>query len=143
MSSPGATPNSLHALAPTWKTKKKHFVQQKVEVFRVSDPVFSVLMWGVNHSVGMCALPNVVSPLHVSIGLCVCMLINYESIDHAQINDLSQVPLPVMLLPDDFKASTKIKVNNHLFNKYCAQLNSQEPSSCFLSFALIYLPACV
>ncbi|XP_047439293.1 phosphatidylinositol 5-phosphate 4-kinase type-2 gamma-like isoform X2 [Mugil cephalus] len=33
------------------------------------------------------------------------------------MNDLSQVPVPVMLLPDDFKASTKIKVNNHLFNK--------------------------
>ncbi|GLD50539.1 phosphatidylinositol 5-phosphate 4-kinase type-2 gamma, partial [Lates japonicus] len=33
------------------------------------------------------------------------------------INDLNQVPVPVMLLPDDFKANTKIKVNNHLFNK--------------------------
>lgn len=39
-------------------------------------------------------------------------------LDHAQINDLSQVPVPVMLLPDDFRASTKIKVSNHLFNKY-------------------------
>uniref|UniRef100_A0AAY4D7N7 Phosphatidylinositol 5-phosphate 4-kinase type-2 gamma n=2 Tax=Denticeps clupeoides TaxID=299321 RepID=A0AAY4D7N7_9TELE len=65
------------------KSKKKHFVQQKVEVFRASHPVLSVLMWGANHS----------------------------------INDLSQVPVPVMLLPDDFKANTKIKVNNHLFNK--------------------------
>ncbi|XP_029006457.1 phosphatidylinositol 5-phosphate 4-kinase type-2 gamma-like isoform X1 [Betta splendens] len=80
MSSPGASSNPL---APKRKTKKKHFVQQKVEVFRGSDPVLSVLMWGVNHS----------------------------------INDLSQVPVPVMLLPDDFKASTKIKVCNHLFNK--------------------------
>ncbi|XP_073324996.1 phosphatidylinositol 5-phosphate 4-kinase type-2 gamma-like isoform X1 [Pagrus major] len=83
MSSPSATSNPLSTLAPKRKTKKKHFVQQKVEVFRASDPVLSVLMWGVNHS----------------------------------INDLSQVPVPVMLLPDDFKASTKIKVNNHLFNK--------------------------
>uniref|UniRef100_A0AAX7TS22 Phosphatidylinositol 5-phosphate 4-kinase type-2 gamma n=1 Tax=Astatotilapia calliptera TaxID=8154 RepID=A0AAX7TS22_ASTCA len=83
MSSPSATSNSLNTLAPKRKTKKKHFVQQKVKVFRASDPVLSVLMWGVNHS----------------------------------INDLSQVPVPVMLLPDDFKASTKIKVNNHLFNK--------------------------
>ncbi|XP_028262215.1 phosphatidylinositol 5-phosphate 4-kinase type-2 gamma-like [Parambassis ranga] len=85
MSSPGAASsfNPLSTLAPKRKTKKKHFVQQKVEVFRASDPVLSVLMWGVNHS----------------------------------INDLSQVPIPVMLLPDDFKASTKIKVNNHLFNK--------------------------
>uniref|UniRef100_A0AAQ6AJT2 Phosphatidylinositol 5-phosphate 4-kinase type-2 gamma n=1 Tax=Amphiprion ocellaris TaxID=80972 RepID=A0AAQ6AJT2_AMPOC len=73
----------LGSLAPKRKTKKKHFVQQKVEVFRASDPVLSVLMWGVNHS----------------------------------INDLGQVPVPVMLLPDDFKASTKIKVNNHFFNK--------------------------
>ncbi|XP_029287539.1 phosphatidylinositol 5-phosphate 4-kinase type-2 gamma-like [Cottoperca gobio] len=80
MSSPGATSNPL---APKRKTKKKHFVQQKVKVFRASDPVLSVLMWGVNHS----------------------------------INDLSHVPVPVMLLPDDFKASTKIKVSNHLFNK--------------------------
>ncbi|XP_071403079.1 phosphatidylinositol 5-phosphate 4-kinase type-2 gamma-like isoform X1 [Centroberyx affinis] len=84
MASPSATSNPLNALAPKRKTKKKHFVQQKVEVFRASDPVLSVLMWGVSHS----------------------------------INDLSQVPVPVMLLPDDFKANTKIKVNNHLFNKY-------------------------
>uniref|UniRef100_A0A671N0Q2 Phosphatidylinositol 5-phosphate 4-kinase type-2 gamma n=1 Tax=Sinocyclocheilus anshuiensis TaxID=1608454 RepID=A0A671N0Q2_9TELE len=70
-------------LAPKTKTKKKHFVQQKVKVFRASDPMLSVFMWGVNHS----------------------------------INDLNQVPVPVMLLPDDFKANTKIKVNNHLFNK--------------------------
>uniref|UniRef100_A0A672G1P5 Phosphatidylinositol 5-phosphate 4-kinase type-2 gamma n=1 Tax=Salarias fasciatus TaxID=181472 RepID=A0A672G1P5_SALFA len=78
MSSPSATSSSL---APTRKTKKKHFVQQKVK--EASDPVMSVLMWGVSHS----------------------------------INDLSQVPVPVMLLPDDFRASSKIKVNNHLFNK--------------------------
>ncbi|XP_041745136.1 phosphatidylinositol 5-phosphate 4-kinase type-2 gamma-like [Coregonus clupeaformis] len=83
MASPGATSSPLSILAPKTKTKKKHFVQQKVEVFRASDPVLSVLMWGVNHS----------------------------------INDLVQVPVPVMLLPDDFKANTKIKVNNHLFNK--------------------------
>ncbi|XP_072775634.1 phosphatidylinositol 5-phosphate 4-kinase type-2 gamma isoform X1 [Taeniopygia guttata] len=37
-----------------------------------------------------------------------------------QITELSQVPLPVMLLPDDFKASSKIKVNNHLFNRCSA-----------------------
>lgn len=38
-------------LAPKTKTKKKHFVQQKVKVFRASDPMLSVFMWGVNHSV--------------------------------------------------------------------------------------------
>lgn len=42
-----------------------------------------------------------------------------------QINDLSQVPVPVMLLPDDFKANTKIKVNNHLFNKWEIQWTSR------------------
>nr|XP_033794891.1 phosphatidylinositol 5-phosphate 4-kinase type-2 gamma isoform X3 [Geotrypetes seraphini] len=65
------------------KNKKKHFVHQKVKVFRASDPLLSVFMWGVNHS----------------------------------INELNQVPIPVMLLPDDFKANSKIKVNNHLFNR--------------------------
>lgn len=34
-----------------------------------------------------------------------------------QINELSNVPVPVMLMPDDFKAYSKIKVDNHLFNK--------------------------
>ncbi|XP_036388017.1 phosphatidylinositol 5-phosphate 4-kinase type-2 gamma-like isoform X1 [Megalops cyprinoides] len=83
LGSSGSASSPMVILAPKTKTKKKHFVQQKVEVFRASDPVLSVLMWGVNHS----------------------------------INDLSQVPVPVMLLPDDFKANTKIKVSNHLFNK--------------------------
>lgn len=58
------------------------------------------------------------------------MFIKCASIDHAQINDLSQVPVPVMLLPDDFKASTKIKVNNHFFNKYCAPLSTLLPVIC-------------
>ncbi|KAF5901083.1 phosphatidylinositol 5-phosphate 4-kinase type-2 gamma, partial [Clarias magur] len=65
------------------KSKKKHFVHQKVEVFRASDPVLSVFMWGINHTV----------------------------------SDMFHVPAPVMLLPDDFKANSKIKVNYHLFNK--------------------------
>lgn len=33
------------------KTKKKHFVCQKVKLFRASEPILSVLMWGVNHTV--------------------------------------------------------------------------------------------
>lgn len=67
--------------------------------------------------------------LFLLVSLCVIVFINYLRIDHAQINDLSQVPVPVMLLPDDFKASTKIKVNNHLFNKYCAPLSLHPASS--------------
>ncbi|KAJ7317675.1 hypothetical protein JRQ81_003837 [Phrynocephalus forsythii] len=65
------------------KTKKKHFVPQRVKVLRSADPLLGVLGWGINH----------------------------------QISELSQVPQPVMLLPDDFKANSKIKVNNHLFNR--------------------------
>ncbi|XP_028659188.1 phosphatidylinositol 5-phosphate 4-kinase type-2 alpha isoform X1 [Erpetoichthys calabaricus] len=79
-----ATASSIAAsLASKTKTKKKHFVAQKVKLFRASDPLISVLMWGVNHS----------------------------------INELSHVQVPVMLMPDDFKAYSKIKVDNHLFNK--------------------------
>uniref|UniRef100_A0A673KR68 Phosphatidylinositol 5-phosphate 4-kinase type-2 gamma n=1 Tax=Sinocyclocheilus rhinocerous TaxID=307959 RepID=A0A673KR68_9TELE len=85
MSSPGkmgAVSRSARRLSRT-KSKKKHFVHQKVEVFWASDPILTVFMWGINHT----------------------------------INDLFQVPMPVMLLPDDFKANIKMKVNNHLFNK--------------------------
>lgn len=42
-----------------------------------------------------------------------------------QINELSHVQIPIMLMPDDFKAYSKIKVDNHLFNKY-------GPSSLFI-----------
>ncbi|XP_041613253.1 phosphatidylinositol 5-phosphate 4-kinase type-2 gamma isoform X3 [Vulpes lagopus] len=84
---PPATVPAAAAAAPGFgfasKTKKKHFVQQKVKVFRAADPLLGVFLWGVAHS----------------------------------INELSQVPPPVMLLPDDFKASSKIKVNNHLFHR--------------------------
>lgn len=33
------------------------------------------------------------------------------------INELMHVTIPVMLLPDDFRAFSKIKIDNHLFNK--------------------------
>ncbi|XP_074049087.1 phosphatidylinositol 5-phosphate 4-kinase type-2 alpha-like [Macrotis lagotis] len=47
-----ATPGNLvsSVIASKTKTKKKHFVAQKVKLFRASDPLLSVLMWGVNHS---------------------------------------------------------------------------------------------
>ena len=105
------------------KTKKKHFVQQKVEVFRAGEPVLSALMWGVNHSVGRWA-----AHWHVFIIIIIDVSVNWLSsfestgAPHIQINELSQVPVPVMLLPDNFKASAKIKVSNHLFNKYVLHL---------------------
>lgn len=83
MASSANSSNPPSASASKTKTKKKHFVSQKVSVFRAGNPLLSVFMWGVNHS----------------------------------INELNHVPAPVMLLPDDFKANSKIKVNNHLFNK--------------------------
>ncbi|XP_015918299.1 phosphatidylinositol 5-phosphate 4-kinase type-2 alpha [Parasteatoda tepidariorum] len=67
------------------KLKKKHFKPkyQKAKLFRANEPLISVLMWGVNHT----------------------------------INELTHVNVPVMLLPDEFKAFSKIKVDNHHFNK--------------------------
>ncbi|MEQ2206735.1 Phosphatidylinositol 5-phosphate 4-kinase type-2 gamma [Xenoophorus captivus] len=44
------TSSPMVVLAPKTKTKKKHFVQQKVKVFRASEPIVSVFIWGVNHS---------------------------------------------------------------------------------------------
>ena len=41
------------------KTKKKHFVQQKVKVFRAADPLVGVFLWGVAHSVRPCPGPAV------------------------------------------------------------------------------------
>lgn len=67
------------------RLKKKHFKpkHQKAKLFRANEPLLSVFMWGVNHT----------------------------------INGLTHVNIPVMLMPDDFKAFTKIKVDNHHFNK--------------------------
>lgn len=67
------------------KLKKKHFKPkyQKAKLFRANEPLLSVFMWGVNHT----------------------------------INELTHVNVPVMLLPDDFKAFSKTKVDNHHFNK--------------------------
>ena len=67
------------------KTKTKRFKpkHQKTKLFRASEPLLSVLMWGVNHT----------------------------------INELTHVNIPVVLMPDDFKAFTKVKVDNHLYNK--------------------------
>lgn len=34
------------------KTKKKHFVPQRVKVLRSADPLLGVLAWGIHHQVG-------------------------------------------------------------------------------------------
>ena len=65
------------------KTKRFKPKHQKAKLFRASEPLLSVFMWGINHT----------------------------------INELTHVNAPVMLMPDDFKAHTKVKVDNHCFNK--------------------------
>ncbi|XP_076360916.1 phosphatidylinositol 5-phosphate 4-kinase type-2 alpha-like isoform X2 [Tachypleus tridentatus] len=67
------------------KLKKKHFKPkyQKTKVFRASEPLLSVFMWGINHTIG----------------------------------EQTHVNIPVMLMPEDFKAFSKVKVDNHHFNK--------------------------
>jgi len=72
-------------MATSAKQKKKHLkaMHQKVKLFRAKEPVLSVFMWGVSHS----------------------------------INELRHISIPVMLMPDDFKAYSKVRIDNHLFNK--------------------------
>lgn len=67
------------------KCKKKNFKpkHQKSKLFRANEPLLSVFMWGVNHSV----------------------------------NELNHVNIPVMLMPEDFKAFTKVRIDNHLYQK--------------------------
>lgn len=142
-SPPGTAPTTLSKLASKRKNKKKHFVQQKVEVLRASDPILSILMWGVNHSVGVFPPPSPLLHIHPPTHPTATFDSSVYPLGHAQINDLSQVPVPVMLLPDDFRASTKIKVNNHLFNKYgdcCACRGG--PSLCTLSVCTLLISAC-
>lgn len=76
--------SSNHSTKPM-KVKTKRFKpkHQKAKLFRASEPLFSVFMWGINHT----------------------------------INELTHVNTPVMLMPDDFKAFTKVKIDNHCFNK--------------------------
>lgn len=50
------------------KTKKKHFIGQKVKLFRASEPILSVLMWGVNHTVSAMW----VAAAHSAVCLCCC-----------------------------------------------------------------------
>jgi len=65
------------------KTKKFKVKHPKRKLFRSHDPLLSVLMWGVNHTV----------------------------------RELQHVNVPVMLMPDDFRSYSKVKIDNQSFNK--------------------------
>ena len=67
----------------TTKTKKFRGKHPKRKLYRSSEPLLSVFMWGINHTV----------------------------------RELSHISIPVMLMPDDFRAYSKIKIDNHAFNK--------------------------
>jgi 1-phosphatidylinositol-5-phosphate 4-kinase len=51
MSSQNST--AMPASMPSIKLKKKHIrvKHQKVKLFRASEPILSVFMWGINHTV--------------------------------------------------------------------------------------------
>jgi len=81
-----STQNSIMPVSlSSMKLKKKRIrvKHQKVKLFRANEPILSVFMWGINHT----------------------------------IKELVHINIPVMLMPNDFKAYTKVKVDNHLFNK--------------------------
>lgn len=73
------------AMESQFKTKTKRFKVKhpKRKLFRAREPLLSVFMWGVNHSV----------------------------------RELQHIHAPVMLMPDDFRSFSKIKIDNYAFNK--------------------------
>ena len=84
------------------KKKRIRVKHQKVKLFRANEPILSVFMWGINHTVR-----RYISYVYL---LCYNLFI-------LQIKELVHINIPVMLMPNDFKAYTKVKVDNHLFNK--------------------------
>ena len=83
------------------KTKSKFKVRhQKHKLFRANDPLLSVLMWSVNFSV-----KSATSTIRHLFFLLL------------QTHELENVNIPVMLLPEHFKAFTKIRIDNQNFNK--------------------------
>jgi len=84
------------------KTKTKRFKVKhpKRKLFRSNDPLLSVFMWGINHTV----------------------------------RELQHIHVPVMLMPDDFRSFSKIKINNHAFNKENLPSNFKVKEYCPLVF---------
>jgi 1-phosphatidylinositol-5-phosphate 4-kinase len=66
------------------KNKNKLSIKiQKKKVFRATEPLVAVFMWGVNYT----------------------------------CNEMKHVSMPELLMPDDFKAYMKVKIDNQHFNK--------------------------
>lgn len=66
------------------KAKTKMSIKlQKKKVFRETEPLVAIFMWGINYT-------------------------------H---NELKQIPMPELLMPDEFKSYIKVKIDNQNFNK--------------------------
>jgi hypothetical protein len=68
-----------------------------------------VFMWGVNHAVSSDETNFLIFYWQ--------RILPQNGILCLQINELSLVQVPPMFLPEDFKAYSKIRVDNHLFNR--------------------------
>lgn len=77
-----STPPVMEGQSKT-KTKRFKVKHPKRKLFGAKEPLLSVFMWGVNHSV----------------------------------RELQHVHAPVMLMPEDFRSFSKIKIENYAFNK--------------------------
>lgn len=80
---------------------------QKVKLFRANEPILSVLMWG--------KFDNMMRTSFSMSGKILLFLI-ITGINHT-INELQSIKIPGLLLPDHFRANSKIKVDYHLYNK--------------------------
>ena len=85
------------------KTKHIKVKHPKRKLYRASEPLLSVFMWGINHTV----------------------------------RELSHISIPVMLMPDDFRAFTKIKVDNFAFNKENLPSHFKARKNNFFLFVMI------
>ncbi|GAA6098618.1 phosphatidylinositol 5-phosphate 4-kinase type-2 alpha isoform X1 [Tachysurus ichikawai] len=74
------------AIASKTKTKKKHFMPQKKKLFRSSDPLLSVLMWGVNHSVSLNKAQ-------------ICVLETNSYLKHVSVHHRLLIDLPLVVIP--------------------------------------------
>lgn len=61
------------------KLKKKHFrvKHQKVKLFRANEPILSVFMWGVNHTVSLHNIPHC-SVNNFPLGIKSCTMYSEE-----------------------------------------------------------------
>lgn len=93
----GASTGSVHQKSRHVKAKK-----QKKRFMRAKDPIQAVFMWGIQHSVR---------------DTCHQYMCVYVSLLSLQINEIKLQPEPPLLLEEDFKAFSKIRVENQHYSK--------------------------